>query len=204
MKIFCVGRNYADHAKELNNPLPEQPVIFMKPDTALLKDGKPFYYPDFTNDLHHEVELVVRISRHGKHIQEKFAHKYYDQVSVGIDFTARDIQQKHKEKGLPWELAKSFDHSAVIGEFVSLQTVLSEKENVELKLLKNDNVVQLGNTSDFIFSIDYIIQYLSRFFTLRVGDLIYTGTPSGVGPVKIGDKLEGFLNDKCLLTTEIK
>lgn len=203
MKIIAVGRNYIDHAKELNNPVPENPVIFMKPDTALLKDNKDFYYPEFSKDIHYECELVVKICNEGKHVSQKFAHKYYDAIGLGIDFTARDIQSKHKEKGLPWELAKSFDHSAVIGHLISKEE-FSDINNIEFSLTRNDELVQSGNSKDMIFDIDSLIVYISKFITLRKGDLIYTGTPAGVGPVHIGDKLEGFLNGKSMFTTLIK
>ncbi len=201
MKIFCVGRNYVNHAKELNNPIPEKPVIFLKPDTAILKSPQPFYYPDFSKDIHYEVELVVKISKQGKHIQEKFAHKYYEEISLGIDFTARDIQKEQKDKGLPWEIGKAFDHSAVIGTF---QKVNFEQKHISFRLEKNNTIVQNGNSVDMLFSIDKIISYISQIFTLRVGDLIYTGTPEGVGPIAIDDRLEGFLNDDKVLSTEIK
>lgn len=203
MKVIAVGRNYIDHAKELNNPVPEDPVIFMKPDTALLKDNKDFYYPEFSKDIHFECELVVRICNEGKHVSQKFAHKYYDAIGLGIDFTARDIQSKHKEKGLPWELAKAFDHSAVISPLIPKEE-FEEIKNIQFSLKKNDEIVQAGHTKDMIFDIDSLIVYISKFITLRKGDLIYTGTPAGVGPVSIGDKLEGFLEGKSMFTTLIK
>jgi len=203
MKVIAVGRNYIDHAKELNNPVPETPVIFMKPDTALLKDNKDFYYPEFSQDVHYEVELVFRICNEGKHVLPKFAHKYIDAIGLGIDFTARDIQSTHKEKGLPWELAKSFDNSAVIsplfpkGEFPDLK-------NIAFSLQKNGETVQSGNTKDMIFDIDSLIVFISKYITLRKGDLIYTGTPVGVGPIAVGDKFEGFINEKPVFTCHIK
>jgi acylpyruvate hydrolase len=203
MKIIAIGRNYIDHAKELNNPVPESPVIFMKPDTAVLKDNKDFYYPEFSSDVHYECEVVFRICNEGKHVSKKFAHKYYDAIGLGIDFTARDIQSKHKEKGLPWELAKAFDHSAVISHL----TPKEEFENInEIKfsLRKNGKIVQEGNTKDMIFDIDSLIVYISKFITLRKGDLIYTGTPVGVGPIAIGDKFEGYIGDTLMFTTQIK
>ena len=203
MKVIAVGRNYIDHAKELNNPVPENPVVFMKPDTALLKDNKDFYYPEFSKDIHFECELVVRICNEGKHVSQKFAHKYYDAIGLGIDFTARDIQSKHKEKGLPWELAKAFDHSAVISPLIPKEE-FEEIKNIQFSLKKNDEIVQAGHTKDMIFDIDSLIVYISKFITLRKGDLIYTGTPAGVGPVSIGDKLEGFLEGKSMFTTLIK
>lgn len=201
MKIFCIGRNYSEHAKELNNAVPENPVVFMKPATALLKDNQPFYYPEFTKDLHYETELVLRICKQGKYIKEKFAHKYYDQIGLGIDFTARDLQTYQKAKGLPWEIAKAFDHSAVIGK-------LFPKKNFALplhfSLQLNGTEVQKGNSADMLYSFDILIEYISQFFTLQAGDLIYTGTPAGVGAVKIGDRLEGFLETEKVFNFEIK
>ncbi len=203
MKIICIGRNYAEHAKELSNAVPSEPVCFMKPDTALLRDGEPFYHPDFSTDIHHEIEVVVKINRVGKHIAEEFAHKYYDEIGIGIDFTARDIQNKCKEKGLPWEKAKAFDGSAPIGKFISKNELLT-LENLPFELKINGQSKQVGNTKDMIFSIDKIIAYVSQFVTLKVGDLIYTGTPKGVSAIKIGDKLQGFLNNQLMLEFEVK
>lgn len=203
MKIICVGRNYSEHAKELNNAVPTSPVIFLKPQTALLGKGKDFYYPDFTQDLHYECELVVKICKNGKYIQEKFAHKYYNEVSVGIDFTARDIQQHQKEKGLPWEIAKAFDNSAVVGSMISLDT-LNSIDDLCFALSRNGNEVQKGRTKDMIFTLPQIIAYVSQYFTLNIGDLIFTGTPKGVGAVAKGDKLEGFLEGQKLFALEIK
>lgn len=203
MKIIAVGRNYIDHAKELNNPIPEKPVIFMKPDTALLKDNKDFYYPEFSNDIHYEVEVVLRIANEGKHVSKKFANKYYDAIGLGIDFTARDLQSDLKKKGLPWELAKSFDHSAVISTFIPKQD-LPKIEEVSFSLEKNKETVQSGNTRDMIFDFDSLIVFISQYITLRKGDLIYTGTPVGVGRIDIGDKLEGFLEGKSMFTCHIK
>ncbi|TJZ61847.1 fumarylacetoacetate hydrolase family protein [Sphingobacterium olei] len=203
MKVIAVGRNYIDHAKELNNPVPEKPVIFMKPDTAILKDNKDFYYPEFSKDIHYEVEVVLRICNEGKHVSPKFAYKYYDALGLGIDFTARDIQSIHKEKGLPWELAKAFDHSAVISNLIPKE----EFENVNdltFSLSKNGVTVQEGNTQEVMFDFDSLIVFISKYITLRKGDLIYTGTPAGVGPVQIGDKLEGFLEGKSMFTCNIK
>ncbi len=202
MKIFCVGRNYSDHAKELGNTVPENPVIFSKPDTALIKNGEPFYLPDFSNDVHHEVELVIRISKMGKKIQEKFASGYYSEIGLGIDFTARDVQSALKEKGLPWELAKGFDGSAPLGNFISIAQL--DLENINFHLKKNGEVVQSGNSAQMIFSFDKIVSFVSQYFTLKVGDLIYTGTPSGVGRVSIGDTLEGYINDTLFLTCDVK
>lgn len=203
MKIICIGRNYAMHAKELNNPIPEEPVIFMKPDSAILQTDKPFFIPEFTNNVHHELEIVVKINKVGKHIQKKFAHKYYDSVTVGIDFTARDLQSKLKEKGLPWEKAKAFDGSAPIGKFIPVNS-FSDISNLNFHLTKNGEIVQKGNTSEMLFSIDSLIEQVSKYFTLKIGDLIYTGTPAGVDKVQIGDKLEAFIEDTLLLKTYIK
>jgi len=203
MKVIAVGRNYVDHAKELHNPVPESPVIFMKPDTAILKDNKDFYFPDFSKDIHYEVELVLRICNEGKHVSKKFAHKYYDAIGLGIDFTARDIQSAQKAKGLPWELAKAFDHSAVISPLIP-KSEFEDPTNLNFSLTKNGETVQRGNTKDMIFDYDSLISFISQYITLRKGDLIYTGTPAGVGPVSIGDKLEGFLEEKSMFTCQIK
>ena len=203
MKIICIGRNYGEHAKELGNALPEKPIIFLKPQTALLKDNKPFYIPEWSSDLHYETELVLKVCKQGKYIEEKFAHKYFDEVSVGIDFTARDLQALQKAKGLPWEIAKAFDNSAVVGDMKKISE--SDKaKGFHFHLLLNDIKVQDGNTDDMIFSFGKIIAYASQFFTLQVGDLIYTGTPAGVGAVKIGDRLEGFLEAEKVFDFEIK
>lgn len=201
MKIICIGRNYAEHAKEMKADLPTEPVFFMKPDTALLKE-EDFYLPDFTKDLHHEIELVLKISKAGKHIEEQFAHKYYDEIGLGIDFTARDIQAKCKEKGLPWEKAKAFDNSAPIGNFIKKESL--ELNNINFELKVNGATKQLGNSKDLIFSFDQVISYVSKFISLKTGDLIYTGTPEGVGQVNIGDKLEGFLNGESFLKLNVK
>ncbi len=203
MKIIAVGRNYIDHAKELNNPVPEKPVIFLKPDTAVLKDNKDFYYPEFSKDVHYEVELVLRVCNEGKHVSKKFAHKYYDAIGLGIDFTARDLQSELKAKGLPWELAKAFDHSAVVGELIAKEQ-FNDLQNLNFSLQKNGEIVQEGNNKDMIFDFDSLITFVSQYITLRKGDLIYTGTPAGVGPVQIGDKLEGFLEEKSMFTCQIK
>jgi len=203
MKIICIGRNYIDHAKELNNPVPSEPVFFMKPETALLKNNRDFFYPGFSNDIHHEVELVVRINKIGIHIQEKFAHTYYDEIGLGIDFTARDLQAKQKKKGLPWEIAKAFDYSAPISKFIS-KTELGDLNHLQLSLKKNGNLVQNGSTADMIFSIDKIIAYVSQYVSFKIGDLIYTGTPAGVGPVKIGDQLTGYIDDREMFSFKIK
>ena len=203
MKIICIGRNYSEHAKELKNEVPTEPVYFMKPDSALLLRNRPFYIPDFSNEIHHEVELIVKIARLGKNIQEKFAHRYYDEIGLGVDFTARDIQSECKAKGLPWEKAKGFDSSAVLSEFLP-KSELGDVNQIAFLMKKNGEVVQDGNSSDMLFNIDAIIAYVSRFMTLKMGDLIYTGTPAGVGPVAIGDRLEGFIGEKQMFDFQIK
>ncbi|HUQ96102.1 MAG TPA: fumarylacetoacetate hydrolase family protein [Chitinophagaceae bacterium] len=203
MKIFCVGRNYAEHATELGNAIPDEPVIFMKPKSALLQAHTPFYYPEFTNELHYECELVLRISKNGKYIQDKFASKYYDAISVGIDFTARDIQNELKEKGLPWEKAKAWDNSAAVGKWVPMANVKNKNE-INFKLLKNKEQVQLGNSKNMIHEFDYIVSYISNYFSVNIGDLIFTGTPAGVGELVVGDELEGYLEEELLLNLEVK
>jgi 2-keto-4-pentenoate hydratase/2-oxohepta-3-ene-1,7-dioic acid hydratase in catechol pathway len=203
MKIFCIGRNYGEHAAELNNAIPDAPVVFMKPHTALLTDNKPFYYPNFTKDLHYECEIVLRICKNGKAVQSKFASSYYDAVTVGIDFTARDLQDKQKQKGLPWEIAKAFDSSAVIGKWKPL-SLMTENAPYDFKLHQNSNLVQHGNTADLLFSFDTIISYISQYFALNMGDIIFTGTPKGVGPVAIGDRLHASLFEEELLNFDIK
>ena len=203
MKIICIGRNYAEHAKEMNAAVPESPVFFLKPDSALLPPKNPFYYPEFTKDLHYECEVVVKINKLGKNISEKFAHTYYNEIGLGIDFTARDLQQKCKEKGLPWEIAKSFDHSAPTSPvFIDKSELNLEAMNFSLKI--NEEIVQTGNTKDMLFNIDQIIVYISQFLTLKIGDLIFTGTPAGVGPVQIGDKLIGFIEEQKMFEVRIK
>ncbi len=204
MKIFAVGLNYASHNKEMERTFQStEPVIFMKPDTALLKDGKPFFLPDFSDEIHYETELVVKINRLGKNIGEHFAYRYYDEITVGIDFTARDLQKKQKELGLPWEIAKGFDNSAAIGKFISKNEV-SDIRGIDFRLEIDNQTVQQGNTKDMIYSVDKIIAYISRFFTLKIGDLIFTGTPAGIGPVAIDDHLQGYLDDRKLLDFRIK
>ncbi|HOS48533.1 MAG TPA: fumarylacetoacetate hydrolase family protein [Bacteroidia bacterium] len=203
MKIICVGRNYAAHAKELNNAVEEEPVIFMKPETALIPAKFPFFYPEFSTDIHYETELVIKINRIGKNISEKFAHRYYDEVSLGIDFTARDLQSKLKAKGLPWERAKAFDGSAPVGDFIPLKDA-GNIDDLHFTLLVNDEVRQSGHSANMIFTVDKIIAFVSTFVTLKKGDLIFTGTPEGVGPVKPGDKLTALLGDKQLLSFDIK
>ena len=203
MKIICIGRNYADHAKELKNELPSSPIFFLKPDTSYLKPGNPFFYPSFSNDIHYECEIVIKICKVGKNIAEKFAHKYYQEIGLGIDFTARDLQENCKSKGLPWEMAKAFEHSSPISnEFISKDEL--DLSDLKFSLKKNDEIVQIGSTKDMIFSVDQIISYVSKYMTLKTGDLIYTGTPAGVGPIKIGDKLTGYINDKKMLDLNIK
>jgi len=203
MKIICIGRNYINHAKELNNPIPEKPVIFLKPDTALVQNNKPFFYPDFSNEIHHEVEIVLKINRIGKHIEERFAYRYFDEIGIGIDFTARDIQNEQRKNGLPWEIAKAFDHSAPISKFVKTSEFKNIR-NLNFSLCLNNIIVQQGNTLDMIFSFDKIISYVSKFITLKIGDLIFTGTPAGVGPVKINDYLEAFIENNKMLDFYIK
>ncbi|MFN8315345.1 MAG: fumarylacetoacetate hydrolase family protein [Chitinophagales bacterium] len=203
MKIFCIGRNYSEHTKELNNETPESPVVFMKPATALLKDNQPFFYPEWTKDLHYETELVLRVCKQGKYIKEKFASTYYDQIGLGIDFTARDLQSYQKSKGLPWEIAKAFDNSAVISPLKSIEA-FNKENGITFSMKKNGTEVQRGNSTQMLYSFDTIIVYISQFFTLQQGDLIYTGTPAGVGAVQIGDKLEGFLEEEKVFECEIK
>lgn len=205
MKIIAVGMNYPAHCKELhsNEPIPEQPVIFMKPDSALLKDGKPFFIPDFSSQIEYETELVVRINRLGKNISTRFANRYYDAVTVGIDFTARDMQNKLRAEGKPWELCKGFDNSAVVGEFVSIDKI-NDIQNLKFHLDINGNTVQTGNSADMIFKIDEIIAFVSRFYTLKIGDLLYTGTPVGVGKVNVDDHLEGYLLEEKVLDFYIR
>ncbi|HCF64470.1 MAG TPA: 2-hydroxyhepta-2,4-diene-1,7-dioate isomerase [Chitinophagaceae bacterium] len=203
MKIICIGRNYPDHAAELGNEVPDEPVIFMKPKSALLQAHTPFYYPEFTNELHYEAELVLRVCKNGKYIQERHASNYYNGITVGIDFTARDIQQECKEKGLPWEKAKAFDNSAVVGKFIDLTPEI-KKNNINFSLQKNKEVMQKGNSGQMIFSFDAIIANISNYFSLNIGDLIFTGTPAGVGECVVGDVLDVFLEDKNMLTVEVK
>lgn len=202
MKILCIGRNYGLHAKELGNEIPDKPVIFSKPDTALLRNNEAFYIPSFSNDVHYEAELVVRIEKMGKSIEPQFAHKYYSHITLGVDFTARDVQNELKSKGLPWELAKAFDNSAVVGEFIPLEN--RPIQDLHFTLEKNGQVVQTGHTSDMLFKVDEIIAFVSKYFTLKTGDLIFTGTPAGVGKVDIGDQLSGKLESRELFNFEIK
>ena len=204
MRIFAIGRNYAEHIKELNNERPDEPVIFTKPDTAVLRNNAPFYYPDFSKDVHYEVELVLRICKEGKNIEEKFAHKYYDAIGIGVDFTARDLQQKAKDKGLPWDIAKGFNGSAPISDKFLPLSAFGDLKNINFSLQVDGETKQQGNTSLMLFSFDYIILYLSRFFTLRAGDIIFTGTPKGVGPVKVGNVLSAYVEQEKLLEFEVK
>ena len=203
MKIICIGRNYIDHAKELNNPLPKEPVFFLKPDSSLLIRNRPFFYPDFSDDIHFETELVLKICKVGRHIPERYAHTYYDEIGIGIDFTARDLQKKCKENGLPWEIAKAFDFSAPLGEFASKEE-FPDVNNINFFLRINNEIRQNGNSKDMIFSFDQIISYVSKFITLKMGDLIFTGTPEGVGPIKKEDRLEAFIEDAKLLDFNVK
>lgn len=203
MKIICIGRNYTNHIEELKNERPDEPVVFMKPDSAVLLKQHPFVIPEFSEEVHHELEIIVKINKVGKYIESKFANKYYDDISVGIDFTARDLQDKLKAKGLPWEKAKAFDGSAVIGDFLPKSDFVS-LENLTFELKKNSEIVQKGNTSLMLWKIDELISYVSQFFTLKIGDIIFTGTPAGVGPVKPNDVLEGFLEDKKLFRIQVK
>ncbi|WMX14440.1 MULTISPECIES: fumarylacetoacetate hydrolase family protein [unclassified Aureispira] len=204
MKIICVGRNYAAHAAELNNPVPQTPLLFLKPDTAQLLDGYPLFYPDFTKDLHYEVEVLLKICKNGKHIAPEFASTYYKEVSVGIDFTARDIQDACKKKGHPWEIAKAWNHSAAIGRFIPIEEARNQHGEIEFSLTKNGETVQQGISSDMLTGFDDLIAYISKYFMLLRGDVIFTGTPKGVGPVQIGDKLEGFIGKQSLLNCSIK
>lgn len=202
MKIFCIGRNYAEHAAELNNPLPQKPIVFMKPPTALLLDNKPFYHPTFSKEIHYELEVVLKIKKNGKQVLPEFAGDYYEEMALGIDFTARDLQDELKQKGHPWEIAKSFDHSAVLSPFFPLKNF--DKKNIPFVLKVNGQVRQDGNTKNMIFPFNDLICYVSKYFTLQKGDLIYTGTPAGVGKIEIGDHLEGYLGDQKILECRIK
>tara|TARA_B100001113_G_scaffold76677_2_gene60000 strand:- start:2278 stop:2889 length:612 start_codon:yes stop_codon:yes gene_type:complete len=203
MKIICIGRNYLNHVKELNNQISKEPLFFLKPDTAIQPKGHPFFIPDFSDNIHYELELVLKISKNGKNIDERFSHKYYNEIGIGIDFTARDIQEECKKNGHPWEKAKGFDGSAQVSQkFINKNSL--DLNNISFKLKINQAVVQIGNSKDMIHSFDYIISYISKFYTLRAGDLIFTGTPSGVGQVKIGDKLEGYIVEEKMLTVNIK
>lgn len=203
MKLICIGRNYTEHIKELNNEKPTDPVVFLKPDTAILLKKQPFFIPDFSDDVHYEVEVLVKINRVGKHIDKKFAHKYYKEIGLGIDFTARDLQAKLKAKGLPWEKAKSFDGAAVVGDWIPADSV-ENVDDINFSLKKNDFIVQNGNTSHMLWKIDELIEYVSKYFTLKIGDIIFTGTPAGVGKVNANDKLKGFIENKELFSITVK
>ena len=203
MKIICIGRNYTDHIKELSNEKPTDPVVFLKPDTSILLKGQPFFIPEFSQDVHHEVEILVRINRIGKHIQTKFAHKYYDEIGLGIDFTARDLQAKLKAKGLPWEKAKGFDGAAVIGKWLPKES-LPHVDELNFSLTKNGKTVQSGSSRLMLWKVDELIAYVSQFFTLKIGDILFTGTPAGVGPVALNDNLVGTLEGKELISIKVK
>lgn len=203
MKIICIGRNYSEHIREMKSAVPSEPVFFMKPDSAIITRNRPFYLPDFSKEIHYEAELVLKICKVGKNIQKKFAHTYYDQIGIGLDLTARDLQSKCKEKGLPWLIAKGFDGSAPLGKFHPVSH-FKDKGNIRFRLELNGQTVQEASSSEMIFSFDDIISYISRFITLKTGDLIFTGTPSGVGPVKIGDRLEAFIEGEKMLSCPIK
>ena len=203
MKIICVGRNYAEHIKELDNKKPNEPVLFLKPQTAIINKRQPFFIPSFSNEIHYELELIVKINRLGKFIQRKFSHKYYNEISLGIDFTARDVQLELKNKGLPWEKAKAFDGSCLIGEWKNKKD-FGNIDNIDFRLTKNDEIVQNSNTSLMLWKVDELIEHISKFFTLKIGDIIFTGTPAGVGRVEINDKLKGYMNDNELLSVNIK
>lgn len=203
MKIICIGRNYYDHAMEMKSSIPVEPVFFMKPDTSLQIKNRPFFYPDFSNNIHHEIEIVLKLCKTGRKIEKRFAAGYIGHVGLGVDFTARDLQDELKQKGLPWEKSKAFDFAAPVSEFIPVSS-LPDLKNICFRLHKNGALVQNGNTSDMVFSFDEIISFVSKFITLRAGDLIFTGTPEGVGPVSIGDRLEGFLNDKKILDFYIR
>lgn len=203
MKIICIGRNYVEHAKELGNEVPEEPVIFMKPKNALIQANAPFYYPEFTNELHYECEIVLRISKNGRYVQERNAANFYNAISLGIDFTARDIQTECKKKGLPWEKAKAFDNSAAVGKFIEIGKDFNAK-NINFHFSKNGAIVQKGNSSQMIFSFDKLIANISKYFSLNIGDLVFTGTPAGVGECVVGDELEAFLEENSLLKLQVK
>lgn len=204
MKIIAIGRNYIDHAKELDNPVPKEPIFFLMPDSALLRNNQPFFYPDFSKDIHYEVEIVVKLNRLGKNVAAKFAHRYYSEIGIGIDFTARDLQKKCKEKGLPWEISKSFDGAAPISNFISLNKLGGDMNNINFRLELNGEIVQQGNTGEMIFKVDELIEHITQFMTIKIGDFLFTGTPSGVGPVKIGDRLRAYIEDQKMLDFVVK
>jgi len=203
MKIICVGRNYADHINELDNKKPKNPVLFLKPQTAIINKGQPFFIPSFSNEIHYELELIIKVNRLGKFIQKKFSHKYYDEIGLGIDFTARDVQLELKNKGLPWEKAKAFDGSCLIGDWQN-KNDFDNIDNIDFRLIKNDEIVQNSNTNLMLWKVDELIEYISKFFTLKIGDIIFTGTPSGVGKVQLNDNLKGYIGDNELLSINIK
>jgi len=203
MKIICVGRNYVDHIKELNNNKPKEPVLFLKPQTAIINKGQPFFIPSFSNEIHYELEVIIKINKLGRFIEKKFSHKYYDEIGLGIDFTARDLQLELKKNGLPWEKAKAFDGSCLIGDWKNKKD-FNNIDNIDFRLTKNDEIVQNSNTSLMLWKVDELIEYISKFFTLKIGDIIFTGTPAGVGKVQLNDKLKGYLNDNELLSINIK
>ena len=203
MKIICVGRNYADHINELDNKKPKNPVLFLKPQTAIINKGQPFFIPSFSNEVHYELELIIRVNRLGKFIQKKFSHKYYDEIGLGIDFTAIDMLLKLKNKGLPWEKAKAFDGSCLIGDWQN-KNDFDNIDNIDFRLIKNDEIVQNSNTNLMLWKVDELIEYISKFFTLKIGDIIFTGTPSGVGKVQLNDNLKGYIGDNELLSINIK
>jgi 2-keto-4-pentenoate hydratase/2-oxohepta-3-ene-1,7-dioic acid hydratase in catechol pathway len=203
MKIICVGRNYADHINELDNKKPKNPVLFLKPQTAIINKGQPFFIPSFSNEIHYELELIIKVNRLGKFIQKKFSHKYYDEIGLGIDFTARDVQLELKNKGLPWEKAKAFDGSCLIGDWKN-KNDFDNIDNIDFRLIKNDEIVQNSNTNLMLWKVDELIEYISKFFTLKIGDIIFTGTPSGVGKVQLNDNLKGYIGDNELLSINIK
>jgi len=203
MKILAIGQNYTEHNKELNSNHPSEPVVFMKPDTALLRNNKPFYLPDFSEDLHYETELIIKINRLGKNIDPKFAHRYYSEIGLGVDFTARDLQRKLKNEGKPWEISKAFDNSAVIGEFLPV-SMFPDVQDIHFSLQLNNNIVQNGHSADMIFPVNELIAYVSRFFTLKIGDILFTGTPAGVGKIAVGDRLTGYINENKMFDFKIK
>lgn len=203
MKILAIGQNYIEHNKELNSKNPTEPVVFMKPDSCLLKNNKPFFIPDFSNNLHYETELIIKFNRLGKNIDSRFAHRYFTEIGLGVDFTARDLQQKLKSEGKPWEISKAFDNSAVIGNFLSISEI-TDIQNIEFRLDINGKTVQQGNSKDMIFPVNELIAYVSRFFTIKIGDILFTGTPAGVGKIAIGDRLEGYIFDKKMFDFNIK
>lgn len=204
MKIIAIGRNYIDHANELSNPVPKEPIFFLMPDSALLRNNQPFFYPHFSKNIHYEVEIVVKLNRLGKNVAAKFAHRYYSEIGIGIDFTARDLQKNCKEKGLPWEVSKSFDGAAPISNFISLDKLGGDINNINFRLELNGKIVQQGNTGEMIFKVDQLIEHVSKYMTIKIGDFLFTGTPSGVGPVKIGDRIAAYIEDQKMLDFVVK